>query len=117
MQVRVQNEGLAPRVQRGDHARVSAQIFGVPEQRAEGIAHGLKQQRAHHGHVGQPEGIEVMGQRDDHVIMVTGQQSGLLEGEPALGLEVRTLGAGAMPTRVVPDTRYMAGGALLHMAA
>src|SRR5215813_6482269 len=58
-----------------------------------------------------------MGQREDDMVMVTGEQPHLLEREPALGLKVRALGAGAMPTRVVPDTRHMTVGARLDMAA
>src|SRR5262249_15360038 len=58
-----------------------------------------------------------MGQREDDMVMVTGEQPRLLEREPALGLEVRALRAGTMPTRVVPDTRHMAVGARLDMAA
>src|SRR5438128_12552269 len=58
-----------------------------------------------------------MGQRADDMGMVTGEQPRLLECEPALGLEGRALGAGAMPTRVVPDPQHMAVGARLDMAA
>jgi hypothetical protein len=49
--------------------------------------------------------------------MGTGEQPRLLEREPALGLEVRALGAGAMLTRVVPDLRHMVGRACWDMAA
>src|SRR5215467_14387008 len=47
------------------------------------------------------------------MVMITGQEPRLLEGEPALGLEVRALGTGAMPARIVPDTGDMAVGARL----
>ena len=47
--------------------------------------------------------------------MITGQELRLLEGKPALGLEVRALRTGPMPTRVVPDTRHMAVGTRLDM--
>ena len=55
--------------------------------------------------------------REDDMGMVTGEQPRLLEREPARGLEVRALGAGARPTRVVPDPHHMAVGARLAMAA
>src|SRR5262245_31838579 len=58
-----------------------------------------------------------MGQGEDDMIMVTGQQPCALEGQPALGLEIRTLGTGAMPARVVPDTGDVAVGARLDMTA
>jgi hypothetical protein len=57
-----------------------------------------------------------MGQREDHVVMVAGQEPRPLESKPALGLQIRTLGTGAMPTRVVPDTRSVAVRARLDMA-
>ena len=57
-----------------------------------------------------------MGQSKDHMIMVTGQQPRPLEGEPALGLEIRALRTGAVAARVVPDTRDMALRIGLHMA-
>ena len=58
-----------------------------------------------------------MGQGEDDMVMITGQEPRLLEGEPALGLEVRTLRTGPMPTRVVPDTGDVAVGARLEMTA
>src|SRR5262249_6994712 len=58
-----------------------------------------------------------MRQREDPVIMVTGQQPGALQGEPALGLEIRALRTGAMPTGVIPEARHMAVGPGLEMAA
>jgi hypothetical protein len=47
--------------------------------------------------------------------MVTRQKPRPLQGQPALGLEIRTLGTGAMPARVVPDTGDVAVGARLDM--
>ena len=51
------------------------------------------------------------------MVVITGKQPRLLEGQPALGLEVRTLRTRPMPTRVVPDTCDVAVGACLDMAA
>src|SRR4029453_6013486 len=48
--------------------------------------------------------------------MITGQESGPLKGQPALGLEIGTLGTRPMPTGVVPDAGHMAVGTGLHMA-
>src|SRR5215471_1893075 len=58
-----------------------------------------------------------MGQSKDDMIMVTGEQPRPLQGQPALGLEIRALGTGAMPARVVPDTGDVAVGARLDMTA
>src|SRR5262249_50146066 len=57
-----------------------------------------------------------MGQGEDDMIMVTGQQPCALEGQPALGLEIRALRTGAMPARVVPDAGDVTVGTRLHMA-
>ena len=58
-----------------------------------------------------------MGQREDHVVMVTGQQPRPLEGQPALGLEVGALGTRPVATGIVPDARDVAVRAGLDMAA
>src|SRR5215471_5240987 len=58
-----------------------------------------------------------MGQGEDDMVMITGQEPRLLEGEPALGLEVRTLRTGAVAARIVPDTGDVAIGARLDMTA
>ena len=48
--------------------------------------------------------------------MITGQQSGALQGEPTLGLEVRALRARPVPTGVIPDAFDMPIGTGLDMA-
>src|SRR5262249_40148146 len=58
-----------------------------------------------------------MRQGEDDMVMVTGEQPRALEGQPALGLEIRALRTGAMPARVVPDTGDGAVGARLDMTA
>src|SRR5436853_722766 len=58
-----------------------------------------------------------MRQGEDHIVMVTRQEPCPVQGQPALGLERRALGTGAMPARVVPDTGDVAVGARLDMPA
>src|SRR5215510_12290518 len=58
-----------------------------------------------------------MREREDHVVMVTRQEPCPLPRQPAFSLEIRALGTGAMPARVVPDTGDVAVGACLDMAA
>ena len=115
--VRVQDQRLTPGVQRREDARLCPKILGVRQQGAQGVADRLKQQRRHHRDVGQPQRVELMGQSKDDMVMITGQESGPLEGQPALGLEVGTLGTRPMPTGVVPDAGHMVIGTRLHMAA
>src|SRR5215468_10533595 len=58
-----------------------------------------------------------MGQREDDMVMVTGEQPRLLEREPALGLEIGALRARPVSTRVVPEARHMTIRTGLDMAA
>ena len=57
-----------------------------------------------------------MRQGEDHMIMVTYQEPRPLPRQPALSLEIRALGTGAMPARVVPHTGAVAVGARLDIA-
>ena len=59
--MRVQNQGLTPRVQRREDARLRPEILRGCQQRAQGVAHGLQQQRGHPRHVGEPHRVEVVG--------------------------------------------------------
>jgi hypothetical protein len=58
-----------------------------------------------------------MRQGEAHVGMIARQQARSLEGEPALRLEQRALGAGPVSARVRPDTGDVAVGTRLEMAA
>src|SRR5215813_6175730 len=58
-----------------------------------------------------------MGQGEDDMVMITGEQPRLLERKPALGLEIRALRACPMSTRVVPDAGHMTIRTGLDMAA
>ena len=58
-----------------------------------------------------------MGQGEDHMVMVTGQEPRPLQGQPALGLEIGALRTRPVATRVVPDAGHVAIGTGLHMAA
>src|SRR4030095_1690531 len=57
-----------------------------------------------------------MRQREDDMVMVTGQEPRVLEGQPALGLEVRALRTGPVPTGVIPDAGHMTVRTRLHMS-
>jgi len=58
-----------------------------------------------------------VGQRENHVVVVTGQEPGPLEGQPALSLEVGTLRTRPVSTGVVPDPGDVAVGTGLDMAS
>ena len=103
-----QQQGLTPRVQRGDDPWWRAPIRGGCQQGAQGIAHGLQQQGGQHRHLGQPQGIAVMGQGEEDMGVITGQEPHLSESQPALGLERRAWGTRSVATGVVPDAGPMA---------
>ena len=113
----MQHEGLTPGMQCRDDPGLCPEILRVRQSRAEGGTRRLKQEGGHHGNMGQPERIELMGQREDDVVMVTGQEPRALEGQPALGLEIRALRTGPVAARVVPDTGDMAVRTRLDMTA
>ena len=61
MHMGMQHQGLAPGMQRGDDAGLRPEILGVPQQSGSRVAYRLKQQGGHHRHIGQPQGVELMG--------------------------------------------------------
>ena len=75
----MQHEGLTPGMQRRDDPRLRTQILRVCQQVDQRVAYRLKQQRTHHRHIRQPQRVEVMREREDHVVMVTRQEPRLLE--------------------------------------
>jgi hypothetical protein len=111
----MQEQGLW--VQRRQDARRRAQGLRGGAQGAARVPHRLQQQGGHHGDMGQPQRSEVMGQREEDVGVIAGQEPRALHGQPALGLEVGALRTGAVPTGVVPDARHMAVRTGLDMAA
>jgi hypothetical protein len=58
-----------------------------------------------------------MGQGENDMVVVAGQQTHLLRGEPVLGLDKGALRAGAVSARVVPDAAEVSFGACLEVAA
>ncbi len=116
MDVRVQHQGLAPGVQGGDEAGTGTEILRITEQLEQGVAHGAKQQRGHLCHIAEPQGIEVMRDGEDHMVVITAQESGLLCGELAFNLEKATLRAAAMLIGVIPDATDVAVGTRLDVA-
>jgi hypothetical protein len=113
----MQHQGLTPGVQGGNDAGLRAQILRIRQQAVQSVPHRLKQEGGHHRDVRQPQGVEVVRQRKDHVVVVTGQQASALEQQPAFRLEVGALWAGPMAAGVVPDARHMPVGARLDMAS
>jgi len=58
----MQDQRLAPRVQSRHDAGRGPQIGLIAQQLQQGVAHTREQQRGHPSDVGQPQGVELMGQ-------------------------------------------------------
>lgn len=102
MEVGMQDHGLTPRVERCDDTRFCAQVSRVEKELVEGVPHTGKEERGHMPHVQQPQIVQFMRQREDHVIMATGKKSDLLPLQPLRDTNPITLRADPMTTRVVP---------------
>ena len=81
----------------------------------EGVPDRREQQRGHRGDILAPQRIEVVGNGEDDMVMIAGEEAGALRRQPALDLDERALWTGPMPTGVVPDARHMAVRAGLDM--
>jgi hypothetical protein len=88
--LRVQHPRLTPGVERHDEARLGPQIVHITQELIQRLADYGKEQLSHHADVRQAQPAELRGQRKDDMVMVTGEQAGLLERQPALDLEPRT---------------------------
>ena len=113
----VEHERLPPGMQRRNDPRLRAKVFRIRQEGGHGVTYGLKQECRHQGDLLTPQRIEVVGDGKDDMGMIAGEEAGALRRQPALDLDERALGAGAMPTGVVPDTADVAVGAGLDMAA
>ena len=78
----MEDHGLTPRVERCDDARFCADVSRVEKKLVKGVPHTGKEKRGHNPHIQQPQIVQFMGQREDHVIMTAGKKSHLLPFQP-----------------------------------
>ena len=116
MNVGVQGEGLAPGVQGHDDAGQGAEVTRVRQHRYQFLFDGKEEQVGHLPDVQLPQVVEVVGDGEDRVVVVSTEQSGLLFRQPAGGLQECALRAGAMLAGVVPDLGVMSVRANLCVA-
>jgi len=74
MHVRMNAEVSSPRVQRRNDARFRSNVRGINEQCFNGPSRGLHQQVGKRGTVKPPEHIQLLGNREDDVNMLTGKK-------------------------------------------
>ena len=109
--VHVLGEGLAPGVEDGGDAEVTAEMARVAAEAQEGGGGGVEQETVEELGVALGERVEGVGQGEDDVEVRNGQDLTPTGGEPALGGHALALGAVAVATRVVGEAFGAAGGA------
>ena len=102
MDVRMQNERLAPGVQGSDDAGLASEMPIVQEKLEQRVPHGCEQDISHLSDVVKPQVAQIMRWRKNHVIMTALHQSIGLSIEPLIQTEPVALRACAMPAGVVP---------------
>jgi hypothetical protein len=100
---RMQQQGLAPRVPRGDDPGLRPELFAITQQLQQRVVHTAKQELAHPLDMGQPQVVELMRHGKDDMVVLAAQQPRLLLGQPTFTLHPGTWRAQSMPTGVVPD--------------
>jgi hypothetical protein len=109
--VHVLGEGLAPGVEDGGDAEVTAEMARVAAEAQEGGGGGVEQETVEELGVALGERVEGVGQGEDDVEVRNGQDLTPAGGKPALGGHALALGAVAVATRIVGDAFGAAGGA------
>ena len=103
--VEVLGEGLAPRVKDGGDADRATEMARIAAEGEEGLGGGAEQQGVDHARIALREGIERVGEREDHMKVWNREQLGAARVEPPgtrLGLARGTV---AIATGVVRDPR------------
>ena len=115
--MRMQRQRPAPGVQCHYGAGLGAQIARIIEQLGERRAHRGKQRLHHRRGVEHPQPIELMGNREDHVVVRTADQARAHLRQPALAREPVALRARAVAAGVVPHPLDVPERAALHVTA
>lgn len=115
MQMRVMQHGLPPGVKDGDEADLGAQVLGIGSDRAQGLGSGVKQDFVDHGLVLVGDRGDFLGQREDYVEIVSGNELGLAILQPLRAHQGLTLRAVAISATVERDARVAAFVTLLDV--
>ena len=96
-------ERLRPGVEDGGEADPRAEVLGPQGDLAEGFRNGGKEQRVGSLWIAEKQRVKDIGDGEDDVVILDGQQGVLLRLEPARLLEVLALGTVAVTAAVVRD--------------
>jgi hypothetical protein len=108
--VGMETQRTAPGVERRDHAGAGGEVLGVCEQLEQRVADGREEEMTQQRSIGLPQGLELVGDGEDDVEVVAGQQLSRPGLEPAVDLDVGALRARAVPAGVVVDADRVAVG-------
>jgi hypothetical protein len=117
MQMRMQNQSLAPGMQRRNDSRTRAKKLGIGQQIGECVVNCLEQDARHGSAIELPQWVQFGGHREDHVEMLAAQQSGFLERQPAFDRHESALRTETMAARVPPHSFVMPVGTDLLVPA
>jgi hypothetical protein len=115
VKVRVKRQGTAPGVQRHDDPGKSAEVLGVSEEAEESVTGAAEEKIGHRLAVVSPQGQELVGEGEDHLVVIRGEEKLALSVQPLLELVQGALGAGSVTAGVVPDAVDMTVHADLRM--
>lgn len=110
-------EGAGPGVQHGEGADLSAEPARVGAKCGERVEGSAKQDGQELPLVRANDSAQLRGQSEDDVEVRHRQEQGALTLEPAASGVISTLGAGAVPARMVQQMRAAARGALGEVSA
>jgi hypothetical protein len=115
--VRVVAERLAPGVQHREHADLRPQVPGIGRDLPQRLGGRPEQQVVDQGRVLQGQRPNLVGQREDDVVVLDGQERLGLAFQPGGPLAALALGAMAITTGVVAEQAQAAVVALVDVAA
>jgi hypothetical protein len=116
VQMQVLGEVLAPGMEDGRAAEVTAEMARIAAKGGQRGGDGAEQERVDHAGIALGERVQGMRQREDDVEVLDGKQFGLAGGEPALFGEGLALGAVAVAAGIVGEALGPTGITRLAMA-
>ena len=116
MHVGMMRQCRPPGVQDQGGADLGAEVFRIGGEGHQGFRCDVEQQSVDHGLVGIGDGADGLGQREDDVVVLDGQQIGVSGLEPALGCTRLALRAMSIAAGVVADLLMATGIATQHVS-
>jgi len=113
----MKQQGPRPRVKRGDQAGLGPEVFLISQQLKESVPGAVKQQTTENLSIQPPQRVQFIGNRKDHMKMITTQKAGLLFLKPAFHLNEGALRTHPVFARIIPMTLHMTVRTGLHVTS